>query len=127
MVPGNPLTKGARYAENLESWFNEFPREQLLVIHTDDLTTSTQASPVPRRNPNPKPNPNDPHPHPHPNPHPNPHPHPTPNESVMNATFAHLGLPMVDVGRQSRFCVRGKVIPVRVGVRERVGVRVRVS
>ena len=26
----------------------------------------------------------------------------------MNATFAHLGLPMVDVGRQSRFCVRGK-------------------
>ena len=45
MVPGNLLTKGARYAENLESWFSEFPREQLLVIHTDDLTTSTQVSP----------------------------------------------------------------------------------
>ena len=74
MVPGNPLTKGARYAENLESWFSEFPREQLLVIHTDDLTTSTQASPVPSRNPNPKPNPNDPNPHPHP--HPNPQPKP---------------------------------------------------
>jgi len=70
MVPGNPLVKGARYAENLESWFREFPREQLLVIHTDDLTTATQA--------------------------------------VMNQTFAHLNLPMVNVGTQSRFCVRGK-------------------
>eukprot|EP00908_Phaeocystis_cordata_P016957 Transcript_28276.p1 GENE.Transcript_28276~~Transcript_28276.p1 ORF type:complete len:701 (+),score=205.47 Transcript_28276:257-2104(+) len=70
MVPGNPLVKGARYAENLESWLKEFPREQLLIIHTDDLTTATQA--------------------------------------VMNTTFAHLGLPTVDVGTQSRFCVRGK-------------------
>lgn len=70
MVPGNPLVKGARYADNLESWFREFPREQLLIIHTDDLTTSTQ--------------------------------------SVMNTTFAHLGLPVVNVGTQSRFCVRGK-------------------
>ena len=43
-MPGNPLVKGARYADNLESWFKEFPREQLLVIHTDDLTTSTQVA-----------------------------------------------------------------------------------
>ena len=43
-MPGNPLQKGARYADNLERWFKEFPREQLLVIHTDDLTTSTQVS-----------------------------------------------------------------------------------
>ena len=27
----------------------------------------------------------------------------------MNTTFAHLGLPVVNVGTQSRFCVRGKV------------------
>ena len=54
-MPGNPLVKGARYADNLESWFREFPREQLLIIHTDDLTTSTQVSPTPTPKPqNPK-------------------------------------------------------------------------
>ena len=51
-------------------WFKKFPREQLLIIHTDELSTSAQ--------------------------------------SIMNQTFAHIGLPTVDVGKKSRFCVRGK-------------------
>ena len=45
LSPGSALEKGAQYAENLKRWYRLFPRakEQLLVIHTDDLTRATQA------------------------------------------------------------------------------------
>ena len=86
-MPGNPLIKGARYADNLESWFKEFPREQLLVIHTDDLTTATQVSPNPNPNPNPSPNPN-----PNPNPNLNPNPNQAGVISVLRESDLHLHL-----------------------------------
>ena len=86
MVPGNPLLKGANYAKHLETWFAHFPREQLYVIHTDDLTTATQR--------------------------------------VMNETFAHLGLPTVDVGKQSRFCVRGKSGVINVLKQSELGLHI---
>ena len=86
MVPGNPLLKGANYAKHIETWLATFPREQLHVVHTDDLTTATQR--------------------------------------VMNETFTHLGLPTVDVGTQSRFCVRGKSGVINVLKQSELGLHI---
>jgi hypothetical protein len=46
LFPPGALTKGALYAEQLEEWAKFFPRAQLRVIHTDELTDPRRAQAV---------------------------------------------------------------------------------
>mgnify|MGYP002060606118 FL=1 len=70
LSPPLMVEKSATYAHWLEEWARTFPRSQMLVVHTDDLTTQPQR--------------------------------------VMGEVFDLLGLPHVDVGAKTRFCVQGK-------------------
>jgi len=46
LFPPGALIKGSQYGEQLEEWARHFPREQLRVIHTDELSGQGRAQAV---------------------------------------------------------------------------------
>ena len=48
LFPPGAITKGSSYADELEKWAAAFPREQLRVLHTDELASPPRAQ-RPRR------------------------------------------------------------------------------